>query len=106
VGFGFLAPEHARPALVLVASFVLTGASFLAFAVIAAKRQVHTDTHGRKSFFYSAGLAEGTETIAVFIVMCLAPAWFGAVAYAYASLCVLTVVQRTVLAATRFGDAP
>lgn len=106
VGFGFLAPEHARPALVLVASFVLTGASFLAFAVIAAKRQVHTDTHGRKSFFYSAGLAEGTETIAVFIVMCLTPAWFGAVAYAYASLCVLTVVQRTVLAATRFGDAP
>jgi len=51
-----------------------------------------------------AGLAEGTETIAVFIVMCLAPAWFGAIAYAYAALCVLTVIQRTVLAASRFGD--
>ena len=51
-----------------------------------------------------AGLAEGTETIAVFIVMCLLPAWFGAIAYAYAALCVLTVIQRTVLAASRFGD--
>ena len=36
-----------------------------------------------------AGLAEGTETIAVFIVMCLLPAWFGAIAYAYAALCVV-----------------
>jgi len=51
-----------------------------------------------------AGLAEGTETIVVFIVMCLAPAWFGLIAYSYALLCVLTVVQRTVLAASRFGD--
>jgi len=104
VGFGFMAPEHARPALVLVASFVLTGASFLAFAIIAAKRQVDTHAHGRKSFFYSTGLAEGTETIVVFIMMCLAPAWFGPIAYAYALLCVLTVVQRSVLAASRFGD--
>lgn len=106
VGFGFMAPEHARPALVLVASFVLTGASFLAFAIIAAKRQVDTHAHGRKSFFYSTGLAEGTETIAVFIMMCLAPAWFGLIAYAYALLCVLTVVQRSVLATSRFGDLP
>jgi hypothetical protein len=88
--------------LVLVASFVLTGVSFLAFAVIAAKRGAETQAHGRKSFFYSTGLAEGAETIAVFIAMCLLPAWFPAIAYAYAGLCVLTVVQRSAMAAAAF----
>ena len=88
----------------LVASFVLTGVSFLAFAVIAAKRGAETHAHGRKSFFYSTGLAEGTETIAVFIAMCLFPAWFGALAYAYAGLCALTVLQRSALAVSAFRD--
>ena len=38
LGFGILSAANTLPALVLVASFVLTGVSFLAFAVIAAKR--------------------------------------------------------------------
>ncbi|MEP0391901.1 MAG: CDP-alcohol phosphatidyltransferase family protein [Erythrobacter sp.] len=102
VGFGILASGNTLPALVLVASFVLTGVSFLAFAVIAAQRGEETQDHGKKSFFYSTGLAEGTETIAVFIAMCLFPAWFGVIAYVYAGLCVLTVVQRSALAASTF----
>jgi phosphatidylglycerophosphate synthase len=104
VGFGILAPANTLPALVLVASFVLTGVSFLAFAVIAAKRGASTEAHGKKSFFYSTGLAEGTETIAVFIAMCLWPAWFAALAYGYAALCVLTVFQRSALAVSAFRD--
>jgi len=104
VGFGILAPANQLPALVLVASFVLTGVSFLAFAVIAAKRGAETTAHGRKSFFYSTGLAEGTETIAVFMAMCLFPAWFGVLAYAYAALCALTVFQRSLMARAAFGD--
>lgn len=102
LGFGVMAPENTLPALVLVASFVLTGVSFLAFAVIAAERGEETQAHGKKSFFYSTGLAEGTETIAVFIAMCLFPAWFGAIAYGYAALCVLTVFQRSAMAAAQF----
>jgi phosphatidylglycerophosphate synthase len=104
LGFGVMAAANTLPALVLVASFVLTGVSFLAFAVIAAKRGAETHAHGRKSFFYSTGLAEGAETIAVFIAMCLFPAWFGALAYAYAGLCALTVLQRSALAVSAFRD--
>ena len=104
VGFGFLSPANTLPALVLVASFVLTGVSFLAFAVIAAKRGASTEAHGRKSFFYSTGLAEGTETIAVFIAMCLWPAWFAPLAYGYAALCVLTLFQRSAVAVAAFRD--
>ncbi|MBD2841088.1 CDP-alcohol phosphatidyltransferase family protein [Erythrobacter rubeus] len=104
LGFGVFAAGNTLPALVLVASFVLTGVSFLAFAVIAASRGEETDAHGKKSFFYSTGLAEGTETIAVFIAMCLFPAWFPVLAYGYAALCVLTVIQRSALAVIQFKD--
>jgi phosphatidylglycerophosphate synthase len=104
LAFGLRAPADTLPALVLVASFVLTGVSFLAFAVIAAKRGASTEAHGKKSFFYSTGLAEGAETIAVFIAMCLVPDWFGVIAYAYAGLCVLTVLQRTAMTAAAFTD--
>lgn len=103
LGFGVLSPANTLPALVLVASFVLTGVSFLAFAVIAGKRGEETIAHGRKSFFYSTGLAEGAETIAVFTAMCLFPAWFGWLAYGYAALCVLTVFQRSIMARAAFG---
>lgn len=102
LAFGIMAPANALPALVLVASFVLTGVSFLAFAVIAAKRGAETQAHGKKSFFYSTGLAEGAETIAVFIAMCLFPHWFGVIAYGYAALCVLTVFQRSAMAVAQF----
>jgi phosphatidylglycerophosphate synthase len=104
VGFGVLAPTNTLPALVLTASFVLTGISFLAFAVIAAKRGASTEAHGKKSFFYSTGLAEGTETIAVFVAMCLWPAWFPEIAWAYAALCTLTVFQRSALAMAAFRN--
>jgi phosphatidylglycerophosphate synthase len=104
LAFGLRTPADTLPALVLVASFVLTGVSFLAFAVIAAKRGASTKAHGKKSFFYSTGLAEGAETIAVFIAMCFVPDWFGVIAYGYAALCVLTVFQRSAMAAAAFTD--
>jgi phosphatidylglycerophosphate synthase len=106
LGFAFAAPANLVPALLLVASFTLTGVSFLAFAAIAGKRGEETSAHGRKSFFYSTGLAEGGETIACFIAMCLWPQSFPAIALAYAGLCVLTVVQRSMLARRQFTRQP
>lgn len=102
VGFGLASPQNLLPALVLVASFALTGTSFLAFATLAAKRGLETTAHGRKSFFYNTGLAEGTETIACFVAMCLWPARFPIFAAVYAALCVVTVIQRTFAAFAAF----
>ncbi len=102
VGFGVLDPANTLPALLLTASFVLTGTSFLAFATIAGARGLETDAHGKKSFFYSTGLAEGTETIAVFIAMCVFPTWFAVLAYVYAGLCLVTVIQRSAMAVQQF----
>ena len=98
LGFGFAAPENLPYALALVAAFTLTAVSFLAYATLAAKRGVETDAHGAKSFFYSTGLAEGAETILAFVLMCLAPGWFPTIAAVFAGLCVLTVIQRSMIA--------
>ncbi|MEO9462269.1 MAG: CDP-alcohol phosphatidyltransferase family protein [Marinomonas sp.] len=102
VGFGIVSAQNTLAALVLTASFVLTGVSFLAFAVIAAQRGEETSAHGKKSFFYSTGLAEGTETVVVLSAMALFPAYFVPLAYGFAGLCVLTVFQRSVMAAAQF----
>jgi len=87
---------NALPAAVLIYSFVGTAGSFLAFAVLAAKRQVNSIAYPTKGFYYLGGLTESVETMAVFTLMCLAPDWFAPLAYGFAALCALTTVTRIV----------
>ena len=105
VAFGLTSPVNTMAAMILIASFTLTCASFLVFAAIASRRGAETRAHGIKSFFYSTGLAEGGETIAAFIAMCLWPAQFGMIALGFAALCLLTVVQRSLMAWHMFHAA-
>ncbi|MEO9468404.1 CDP-alcohol phosphatidyltransferase family protein [Parasphingorhabdus sp.] len=104
LAFGFADLENLAYALMLVSAFTVTGISFLAFAVTAAEQGKSTSAHGQKSFFYSTGIAEGTETIAAFLLMCLFPTWFSYIAGTYAVLCVITVFQRSLLAQRTFRD--
>ena len=87
---------------VLVFSFYVNGASFLAYAVMAERRGFSTAARGEKSFFFTTGLAEGTETILFFAAFCLCPAWFAALAYLFAAVTFYTAVSRIVLAARTF----
>ena len=90
--------DNALAAAVLIYAFIGTGCSFLAFATIAAKRELVSTEFPDKSFYYLGGLTEATETIVVFGVMCLFPAYFSLLAYSFAALCVVTTVLRI-----RFG---
>ena len=97
VGFALADPAaNALPAAVLVASFVGTGASFLAFAGQAARRGITHPEFGYKGLYYLDGLAEGTETILCFALMCLVPGAFAPLAWAFAALCGVTAVNRVV----------
>jgi len=87
---------NALAAVVLIASFYANGATFLAFAIVAAKRRITTDVQGRKSIYYFAGIAEGAETIAVFCLMALVPAAFPILAFVFAGLCFLSAGARIV----------
>ena len=99
VAFAWIDPANQMPALILVASFTLTAVSFLAFAAIAGRQPTDGGKHGPKAFIYSTGLMEGGETIAFFVLFCLFPAFFPTLAIVFAALCLLTVMQRMVLAA-------
>ena len=94
--------RNALPAAALLAGFTITCASFLAFATIAEKRGLETLASGRKSFFYSFGLMEGTETIAFFLAMTAFPQAFGLLAWIFAGLCLITAIQRSLGALATF----
>jgi phosphatidylglycerophosphate synthase len=97
-------PEFTLPAAFLIYSFVGTGGSFLAFAVISAKRGVVQDTEGKKSFYYSLGFMEGTETIVFFVLFCLFPNQFAVLAWVFGGLCWLTTTLRIIVAVRAFRE--
>src|SRR5215468_8277281 len=102
-GFALARPENAVPAAFLILAFVGTGTSFLAFAILAAKRGRESDARGRKSLYYLGGLTEGTETIAAFVAFCLFPGAFALLAYVFGALCWLTTATRVATAYRSFG---
>lgn len=85
---------NALAAAALLASFLGTGSSFLAFAVMAEKRGLTDTALPGKSFYFLGGLTEATETIAVFAAMCLWPSVFPTLAWGFAALCALTTALR------------
>ena len=95
LAFAVARPGHnALAAAVLLAAFIGTGSSFLAFAVIAAKRGLTSLDYPDKSFYFLGGLTEATETLVCFVAMCVWPEHFALIAYVFAGLCGLTVVMR------------
>ncbi|GAM61848.1 putative phosphatidylglycerophosphate synthase [Vibrio ishigakensis] len=97
VPFGFVLanPEaNAIAGAFLIFSFIGTGSSFLAFAVMAGKRGIDNPVYKHKSLYYMSGLTEGTETIACFILLCLMPQHFALIAYIFGALCWFTTFTR------------
>ena len=95
--------QNALPAAVLLAAFIGTGSSFLAFAVIAEKHQVPSTAFPDKSFYFLGGLTEAAETLIAFAAMCLWPQWFPQIAYGFAVLCAITIAMRIGWGWRRFG---
>ena len=85
---------NALAAAVLLAAFIGTATSFLAFATLAAQRGLKSAAYPNKGIYYLGGLTEGTETLTCFALMCLWPAQFALFAYAFAALCGVTIATR------------
>ncbi|MFM7848587.1 MAG: CDP-alcohol phosphatidyltransferase family protein [Rubrivivax sp.] len=86
--------RNALAAATLLAAFVGTGSSFLAFAVLAERRGLRSTAYPAKGLYYLGGLTEATETLLVFVAMCLWPQAFPLLALVFAGLCGLTVLTR------------
>lgn len=83
-------------AAAVLASFYVNGTAFLAFAVMAEKRGLSTARQGVKSLYYLTGIAEGAETIAVFLAWCLFPGWFAPIAYGFAAVTAVSALARII----------
>lgn len=88
---------NALAAAALLASFYANGSAFLAFAIMAEKNRLSTAAQGSKSLYYIGGLAEGAETIALFLLMALLPGWFPVLAWGFAAVCFLSAGARVLI---------
>ena len=102
--FAVADPANAMAAAFLIFSFVGTGSSFLAFAIIAQKRGISTEIRGKKGFFYLGGLTEGSETIIFLVVVAFQPDLFVPLAWAFGCLCWITTITRVQQAIESFSD--
>lgn len=97
IPFGFVLANPEQNAIAgafLIFSFVGSGSSFLAFAIMAGKRNLESPIYKNKSLYYMSGLTEGTETIACFIAICLFPEYFSIIAYVFGAACWFTTFTR------------
>ncbi len=95
LAFALADPQrNALAAALLLAAFCGTMSSFLAFAVIAAKRKMTSLSWPDKSLYFLGGLTEATETLACFVAMCLWPQHFALLAAIFAAMCAVTTITR------------
>lgn len=97
VGFLLYDPQNAFAAALLLSSFAMSMTAFLTFAMLAEKRGLSTQAQGKKSFYYLAGLAEGTETILFFALVMLWPDCFAPAALIFAGFVFLSVIGRLIV---------
>lgn len=107
LGFALADPRYGAWAALLLATFVCTMTSFLGRAIVAAQRgEADGGARGRKSFFHAAGIIEGSETIAAFVLFCLFPAHFPLLAGIFSALCLWTALARLIECARSERIAP
>ncbi len=97
--FGFALADPASNSLAAAAllfSFMGTGGSFLAFGIMAERREISNFRYPNKGFYYLDGLAEGFETILFLVLFCLFPESFAVLAWIFAVICYLTTIIRVI----------
>jgi phosphatidylglycerophosphate synthase len=95
--FAFICADPTQNAIAgsfLMLSFMATGGSFLAFAIMASKHGIDSPKYPQKSLHYMGGLAEGFETILVLCLFCLLPNHFVLIASVFALICWITAIIR------------
>lgn len=103
---------NALAAAALLAAFMGTGSSFLAFATLAEKRGIASSRAAapqqglKKGFYFLGGLTEAAETLLCFIAMCAWPQHFAPIAYGFAALCAGTIAMRIYKGYTTFKPTP
>lgn len=92
VGCGIGQPDARVACLVLLGTYYLNGSAFLAFS--SASERLERERPGTATFHFQRGLAEGTETVVVHTLMVAVPSVMPTIAWAFAAVVAVTILQR------------
>ncbi|MGF1599181.1 MAG: CDP-alcohol phosphatidyltransferase family protein [Acidimicrobiales bacterium] len=103
VGIAVAIPEARLAAVVLLGTYYVSGAAFLAWSSAAAEARARRTGAGLaldddRTVRFVGGLAEGFETIVAYAVVCVVPDRAEVVLWAFALLVGVTALQRVVFA--------
>ena len=96
VGVAIAEPGARVACCVLLAAYLLNNVALLSFAALVEKRRLQFGDE--RSLRFTAGLTEGTETILAYCAFCLLPAHAATIAWVFAAMVMITVLQRVELA--------
>lgn len=104
VGVAMAIPRARVACLVLLFAYYVSGAAFLAVSSL-------LETRGKqgidgRSFRFVGGLAEGGETVVVYVLFCLLPHFAPTIAWIFAAVVSVTAVQRVIIGASLLSEAP
>ena len=107
LAFGFSNSSYTTLSMILLFLYIGTGTTFLAKAAIQTQLDKISETNDAieglpKSFHYTSGLVEGTETI-IFMVLCLLfPKFFILISIIFGILCLITFISRVIVCCDEF----
>lgn len=94
VGVAVAEPGARLACAVLLLTYYISGTALLALSSLLERRQQNdTDT---RSLLLTGGLAEGFETVVVYVLFCLFPEHATVIAWVFAAMVGLTAIQRIV----------
>lgn len=96
VGVAVAVPEARLACAVLLATYYVNGSTVLALSSMIERRRLHLGDE--RSVRFSAGLAEGTETIIAHALFCVLPAAAATIAWVFAAMVGFTAARRVLLA--------
>ena len=96
VGVAYAQPDARVAAVVLLFSYYVSGAAFLAWSSLAERRARSADDN--RSLHFVGGIAEGAETIVAYALLCLWPSATEIIVWVFAAAVAITSVQRITFA--------
>ncbi len=103
VGVAVAVPDARLGCVALLTAYYVSGTAFLALSSLVERRGGDgADPAGGhsgdgRSLRFVGGLAEGTETVAVYALICLVPGWAVGLVWVFTVAVAVTAVQRVVM---------
>ena len=95
LGLAIAVPAARLACVALLTAYYISGTAFLALSSLAERRRVRLGDE--RSLRFVGGLAEGTETIAVYILLFLLPGQAVLIVWAFTAVVAVTATQRVIL---------